>query len=884
MKKKKILKVTGIFLLVFVGVLAAAPFIFENKIKNIVKESVNNNIDAKFDFSDVSLSFFKSFPEATVIIDDASIINTKEPFIGDTLFYARKASLSMSVKELFKGNNEPIGVKEFNIDDATVNVLVDKNGKANYDIAKPDENDTASDGEESSGLSLVLQSYAINNSKIVYRDESSKMLLSLKELNHSGSGDLSAEKSELDTETSALVSFEMDSTGYLKDNTIKLSALIGIDLKDNKYSFLKNEALINQLPLVFDGFVKVNENNQEVDVTFKTPSSDFKNFLAVIPEAYSKNIEHVKTTGNFEVNGFFKGIVDDKHIPAFKIDVASADASFKYPDLPKTVNDIQLQTTLANETGITNDTYVLIDRLSFRIDQDVFNAKAQIRNIIDNPLVKAEVKGRLNLANLSKAYPVSLETPLKGILDADIRTEFDMNSIEKEQYLNTKNEGELSLSGFEYASAEMKNPVAINKADVTFNPKTVGLNEFDAKTGNTDIKASGTIDNLLGFMFNDENMKGNFVLFSNNFELNDFMVDEAGDNEEGEKQAENAPIEEQIKIPSFLDATVQANANTVVYDNLKLKNVKGTLRIKDETASLVDVSSDLFGGKLALSGDVSTKTETPVFNMNLNMNAFDIAESFNGLELFKALTPIAGALQGKLNSTLSLKGDLNSDFTPSLASISGNALAEILGSTLNPEKSKALNLLGNNLNFIDLKKIDLNKLKTSLSFENGKVKVKPFQLKYQDIVIDVAGNHGFDKTMSYNATFQVPAKYLGNDVKNALAKLNTEKDAENITVPVTASIGGTFTQPKLNTDLKQAVTNLTQQLVQQQKDKLVNQGKDQLKDALGNLLGNNKKDSTQNTTAADSTKKASKDNIKNAAESAIKNLFGKKKKDTTGGN
>lgn len=880
MKARKILKITAVVVFVLVAILVAAPFVFEGKIKDMVKETVNKNLNAEFDFSEVSLSFFKSFPQATVVVKDVSIVN-KQPFEGDTLFVANTVSASMSVKELFKGSSEPMVVRSFSIDGAGVNVKVDKEGNANYDIAK--EATPTSSGEHSDsgeGFQLSLEAYRISESTISYEDASSNMNFLIDRLNHSGSGDLSAAVLEFDTDTEALVSFAFDSIQYLNKNSLKLDAVIGIDLNENKYTFLDNKAFVNQLPLIFDGFVKFNEEDQEVDVTFKTPSSDFKNFLAVIPEAYSKNIENVETQGNFEVEGFFKGVVDDTHIPAFDIQIASENASFKYPDLPKSVQDINLKTIIANKSGLVKDTYVNIEKLSFRIDQDRFSAQSYISNITENPNVKASVRGTLNLANLSQAYPVEMDTPLKGILKADIRTAFDMATIENEQYEKTQNEGSLVLSGFEYASNEMKHPVAISEADVAFNPKTVALNKFDAKTGSTDISASGTIENLLGFMFNDENVKGDFTLTSDNFVLNDFMVSgesessSGGDKEEGD-------TDEQIKIPSFLDATIKANAATVVYDNLKLKNVTGVLKIKDEKAVLEHVSSDLFGGKLTLSGDVSTKADTPVFNMSLGMSAFDIAESFNGLELFKALTPIAGALQGKLNSNLAIGGNLNSDFTPNLATVSGKALAEILGSTIKPENSRALSLLGDKLSFIDLDKIDLNRLKTTLSFDNGTVSVKPFQIKYQDVVIDVAGSHGFDKTMKYSATFQVPAKYLGSDVKNALSKIGDNKGSESIMVPVTANIAGTFTQPVVSTDLKQAVTNLTQQLVKQQQDKLVKQGKDEIKNALGNLLGGNRSaDSVKAAPGKDSAAVKKGDDIKKAAENAFKNLFGKKKKDT----
>lgn len=608
--KKKVLKITSITLLVLLAIVIAVPLFLQGKIEEIIKTKVNNSINATFDFEDADLSLLRSFPDANVKLTNLSFVN-KAPFEGDTLFASSEIALSMSIKELFKSAEEPIEIKTLNIDGAKLLIKADKEGNANYDIAKESGGSTTATTEDSGdNFTLNLNSYAITNSEIVYWDMASGMRLDILEMNHSGTGDLSLEQSELKTLTDALVSFEMDSTQYLNRNKINLDALIGIDLTENKYTFLENKALVNQLPLVFEGFVKVNEDNQEVDITFETPSFDFKNFLAVIPEAYAANIETVQTTGNFEVNGQFKGVVDDAHIPTFKIAINSENASFKYPDLPKSVRNVYIDTEINNETGITEDTYVDINRLSFLIDEDKFNLNANIRELLGNTKVNAHMDGRINLANISKAYPVPEDFNLKGILNADITTAFDMASLENKQYQNTRTMGKASLSGFEYASEELKNPVTINTAAVSFNPDKVSLDSFTGKTGSTDFEAKGTLTNLLGFMFNDENVEGNFTLNSNRFALNDFMMEETAvdtEPENGEKETGSTTTgEERIKIPSFLDCTIDAAANTVVYDNLNLKNVKGTLIIKDETATVKNLTSDLFGGTLGLSGSVST--------------------------------------------------------------------------------------------------------------------------------------------------------------------------------------------------------------------------------------------------------------------------------------
>ena len=102
---KKFLKITGISLLIIVLLLIAVPFVFQSQIKGMVKTFINENLNAKVEFSDVSLSLLKSFPQAYVEVSDLVITNY-EPFKDETLATAKSLSFSMSVKELFKSADE----------------------------------------------------------------------------------------------------------------------------------------------------------------------------------------------------------------------------------------------------------------------------------------------------------------------------------------------------------------------------------------------------------------------------------------------------------------------------------------------------------------------------------------------------------------------------------------------------------------------------------------------------------------------------------------------------------------------------------------------------------------------------------------------------------
>ena len=857
---KKILKIVGIVLLLLVVSAFAIPYFFKDQIKAKILSAINEKVDAKVAFADADLSLFRNFPNASVTVEKLSIIN-KAPFEGDTLVAFEELNLKMSIKELFNGDNEPMNIDGISSKNGLINIIFNKDGVGNYDIALKD--DSKGDDSKSKPLSLKIKEYSVENFRFKYYDERSKIKMVLDSINHEGTGDFAASKLDLNTKTTTKVSLDMDKVNYMNQVAISLDAILGIDLDKSKYTFKENKAKINELPLEFDGFIQLVDAGQEYDLKFKTPTSSFKNFLGLIPAKYSSNLKDVKTNGDFTVGGFAKGLYSDKSVPKFNIEIASNNASFQYAGLPKSVQHIVIDTKIINETGVMNDTYVNLDKLSFQIDQDVFNAKANIKNVAENALVNAALKGTINLGNLTKAYPVKLDKPLRGVLKADVTTEFDMQSVEKSDYARIKNAGTIDLTGFNYTDENGKT-MKISRAAVAFDPSRVNLKQFNATTGKSDLAVTGVLENFYGFVFKNQELKGNFNLNSNQLAVNDFMTTD-------EKSAKTtSKKEEPLKIPAYLNCSLTAKANTVLYDNLTLKNVSGKIIIKDQKVTIENGKTNIFGGSIAFNGDVSTKEKISKFNMDLGLNSVDIAQTFTQLDMMKNIAPIAGVINGKLNSKIKVSGNLkDKEMTPDLTSLSGDLLGQLLSTTVNASNSTMLTALDDKLNFVDLKKLNLNDLKAALTFKDGKVNLKPIDLKYQDIKVTLGGTHGFDQNMNYNVKLDVPAKYLGTEVNNLITKL-TPADAKKVeNVPINAILTGNFKSPKITTDVKQATTNLVSNLVKQQKEKLVNQGTSAIKDIINN-----------NTKPKDTAKTNNpKPDVKTQAKDLINGLFNKKKKE-----
>jgi hypothetical protein len=107
---------------------------------------------------------------------------------------------------------------------------------------------------------------------------------------------------------------------------------------------------------------------------------------------------------------------------------------------------------------------------------------------------------------------------------------------------------------------------------------------------------------------------------------------------------------------------------------------------------------------------------------------------------------------------------------------------------------------------------------------------------------------------------------LGPDVNKLISKLSPTDISKLENIPINALMTGNFKNPKISTDVKSGVTNLTNQLVKQQKEKLVKQGTNALSDLINK---NTKTDTTK-------TKSPAKEDIKKKAGDLLNGLFKKK--------
>ena len=131
----------GLLFVLFLGAAIVIPIFYKDKILAEVKTALNENLEAKTDFKDISLSLFRHFPHLSVRVHELSITG-KETFSRDTLISAPETDLSLDIKKAIKGDYDILNIT---LVKPRIHAIVHKNGAANWNIVKPgDEKNTAS--------------------------------------------------------------------------------------------------------------------------------------------------------------------------------------------------------------------------------------------------------------------------------------------------------------------------------------------------------------------------------------------------------------------------------------------------------------------------------------------------------------------------------------------------------------------------------------------------------------------------------------------------------------------------------------------------------------------------------------------------------------------
>ncbi len=860
----KRIKNIGITLLVILGILIAIPYFFKSKIVSLIKQEANKHLNATLNFNDdISIGFLRSFPNLSIGIDNLSVAN-KGAFMGDTLISAKYIYIKMDLMSVFSGDE--ISVRTIHLDQPRINARVMQDGRANWSISLPDS--LKKPGDTASKFKMKLKEFSITDGYLVYDDKELGFYTKAEHIDHTLSGDFTQDKFDMDTKTT-IENYTMAYGGmnYLSNVKAKADAVIDMDIKNFAFVFKENKININDLQFGLDGTFAMPGDDMKMDLKLICKQTEFKNILSLVPGIYKTSFAQVKTNGQMAFAANAKGIYNDKQIPAFGVDLKIKNASFAYPGMPSDVRNINLDLNIKNPDGVPDHTIINLPAAHAEIGKNPFDMKLILQTPVSDAQIDAHVKGIIDLAEIAKIVPQEKGTEMNGILKADIAANGRMSSITNKQYDKFNAKGNVGIDNFIYKSTSLKQPINIQNMNLGFTPQYVNLEKFKCTFGNSDVEASGKLENFLAYIFKNDIIRGKLDITSNYFNCNTFLSNDAKDNKAPQPK-DTVPLEA-FSLPTNIDFTLHAKAKEVLYDNLLLNNTTAVLLLHSGRLTIEDLESGLMGGKVKMEGYYDANNITkPDMNFHINMKQMDIGQISKYCSTIKAYAPVADYVTGSFNADFIANGSLDKHLKPQLNSLTSIGDFDIPSFKISG--FEPITKIAEALQRTDLKQLVVQKLQMWFTIKEGKIYLArglQTELSGNTLKVDKDGYTTLDKIINYNMVMEIPRSQFAQ----ADAELNNlldqaKKQGININmaqkIPVNISMTGTITKPIVKASLKEAKAKFVDDIKSQLKG-YINQKKDE-------YIDNGKAELDKQKKAAEEKAQAEVDKAKQAAEQKAK--------------
>lgn len=828
---KKFLKIFGYTFLVLILLIIALPFMFKGKIVEMVKEETNAMLNAKVDFGEFDMGLISTFPNFNFEIENVKVEGV-DKFEGVMLADIKNLSLKVDLMSVISGDE--INIKSIHITEPRIIAMVLADTTANWDIVKAtgevvEEEVTE---ESASAFKLGLKDVTITNGYVLYKDETMDLFTEIKGLNFNMNGDMTADVTNLNTHTTIdEFNLGMEGIDYMKKAIIVADADLEADLLNSKYTFKENEFKINELILGMDGWLAMPADDIDMELTFGAKKTAFKNILSLVPAVYMTDFASVKTDGKLALDGHAKGTYSETKMPAFGLNLVVEKAMFKYPDLPKSVNNINIDLHVTNPDGDLDHTIVDLKTFHMEMAGNPIDANLYVKTPISDADIKAGLKADFSLASLQDVMPLEGDQ-LEGDIKSDLSVAGKMSAIEQERYQDFHAEGSFSIANMNYKSDSLPYDVYLNILTLNFSPQFVELAQFDSKIGKTDIQANGRIDNIISYVFSDdEELTGTFNVNSTLLDLNEFMSEEEVASTEESTSVEEEPLAV-VEVPKNINFTLKSTFKKVIYDNIEIDDMNGLLTVKNQKVSMDNLDMKLLDGAMIMDGYYETTNPVePSFKFDMDIKDFDVEKVATTFNSITEMAPIVKNCKGKFGTKLAINGVFNEQMEPNLNTLNGNG--NMKTKNMQVVDFKAMNKLADALKNEKLRKIDINDVNISYQIKDGRVYTDPFDVKMGNTKGKMSGSSGIDQTIDYKMALKIPSKDLG--VSAAMDKMNAQASGLGLdlkaaeTVDVDVLIGGTFTEPKISTSLKGMANSMVDNVKEQIKEK-INEEVDKAKD------------------------------------------------------
>ena len=770
---------------VVVILLAVVPYFFRDRIAARVRTEIAAWVNADVQWSGVSIGLLRHFPNVTLGLNDLSVVNAK-PFAGDTLLAMQQFRVELGLGSVlgYLTKGSPIVVRQLSLQQPVAHLRVLQDGTANWQITRPSP--AAQKSGTSKALAVSLRQLAVNNASITFDSRQSDVTAALSALDVALNGDFTQDRFTLGTQLhagDATVTFA--GVPYLDHVAVALNTDVDADMRAKRFTVNDAKLLLNNLALALGGTMALGDKSTDLDLRFSSPSADIGGILSLVPALYKRDFDKVRTTGKMSVSGTVKGAYGPNDFPALAVRATVENGSFRYPDLPLPARDIAFDLAVDNPGGNVDRTVVKLSRFHMVLGQRPLDAQLTLSSPVSDPEINLAMKGSVDLADVRRTVELPDVKELTGVMTAGFAVHTKKSWVDAGRYDRVSASGTIAASHVAMSGAAIRHPVTVDSALLRFTPRRVELPTLVARIGSSDVRANGSLQNLIGFVFHHGTLQGQATVASDTFNLDEWRSD---------KQYKIIPV------PPDVDFVLGVTAKRLLYGHLDIRDARGRVLVKNQRVTLDGFGMHMLGGGVVANGFYETTTAArPTLAFDVNVDSMDIPAAFSSLVTVQRLVPVARYARGRFSSKLTLSGPLAANMMPVFDKLTGQGSFQT--GTIAIDSFPPLAKLADAIHVDQLRNPALRALLGAFTIQNGRLYVKPFDVKIGEMAMTVSGSNGIDQTIDYTLALAMPTSMLGSSASQAIGALaaGAGRAGLNLGNAAAVSVGvkmtGTITNP-----------------------------------------------------------------------------------------
>lgn len=719
-------------LVVLLNVALILAWVYGPEIKQAVTQRISEQLAVEVQVEEVDFSLLRNFPFASVTFEGAHV---RESVPGSMMNVAEAGKFHVLLN-LFDLLQDGLTIEQVVLEDATIFLKVDAQGKANYIIWKTGGDSTTASTDS---FTVKLNEVRMKNVDLRFLHEPGGQDMHYLIHNATASGAFSEEEFSVALDGKLYTDYyKIDGTAYVRDKETELAGELLVNTANERYDLQGLRLVLGGSAFRINGHFAEEGEELVTDLNIEGEETDIKTLLALVPDEYLEALADYESSGRIYFSGMVRGPLTGEGSVLLAADFGIEQGTIRNRTHGIALQQVNLKGRYTNgqQHNLKTSELELAD-VSAVLEGRHLAGNFLLRNF-DRPYLKTHLKTDLLLQDLHRFLPIKGVKEMQGLVKVDAGWEGELPD-ESHRMKGPALRGKLELQDVTIIPDSSEFRFTNVGGKFLFGGDDMIVEQLSGNLSESDFALSGYFRNVSHFLF----LPNEKLLVEADFSSHLLNLDELLEEEE----STGTDTVYSFSFPEYLEANLRLDIDRIIYDRFAAEEVRGNFRYSNNRMAWDGVNLRTMQGRIASSGSLSEENGRFHIETKSQLTDISVRDLFWQFEDFGQEYLQHQHLKGRLTADVDLKSTYRSDL--SLVEDELDAVADMVvrdGELI--EFEPVTELAG----FIKLKKMRhlvFDEMKNQVIITNRLITLPRMLITSNAMSMDVSGTHTFDNVFQY---------------------------------------------------------------------------------------------------------------------------------------